>query len=80
MKLIPVQSSQLVGIAYQPGHTKFYIQFQNGSVYEYDGGQDTAEIITEILFANSPGTTFSRLKADLPYLKIENPEELDLHV
>lgn len=80
MRLIPCQSSSLAGIAYEPGSTRFYAQFKDGSVYEYIGGQLTPEIVTDILFAESQGRVFKNAVQYLAYVKVESPEELDLHV
>lgn len=81
MRMIPLQSSNLAGLAYQPGHVHFFVQFHDGTVYRYDGGQETAEIITDILFdPQSQGRAFNAAKYLLPYEKVEESEALDFHV
>ena len=81
IRLIPCQSTSIQAIGYEPGHTHFYVQFKNGTFYEYDVGQEATEHLTDILFADSQGKAFDSFKhAGFSYSKVEHPEELDFHV
>lgn len=83
LRMIPCQSSNISGLAYEIDSSSFYAQFSNGSVYRYDlhYPEDCVEWLTAILFAESQGKAFGDFKsAGFPYEKIEDPSTLDFHV
>lgn len=83
LRIIPTNSSQLSGIAHQPGDGFFYAKFNNGEVYMYECGDNTVYAIAGILFAESQGKAFNAFKAKgYPYQKLDPEEvaELELHV
>ena len=80
LRFVRTNSSNLKAIAYYPGSVRFYVQFQNGTWYCYEVGQECASVVTDILFAESQGTAFNELKnSRVPYVKVENPEEFGFH-
>ena len=85
MRLIPLQSSNVAAIAYQPGQSYFYAQFPNGAVYRYtiSTEEQAAALLIEVIFnAESQGKAFNDLVkgGQYPYTKVDDVEGLDFHV
>lgn len=81
MRLVPLQSSAVAGLAYNDDTEELVAQFPNGAVYVYQGVP--AGVVVSILFdPDSQGTAFSNKvkKGSYPYRKVNDPESLGLHV
>ena len=81
MRFIPMQSSNLAGVSYDQSNEILYAQFANGSVYRYHGVD--ADAVLSVLFdPDSQGRAFNaNIKSGpYPYEKVENIEEIGLHV
>ena len=70
MEMVPVTSSQIAAIGYDPETMIAEVRFVNGSVYRYKG---VPMGVTEgIINSESPGRTFSAtLKYGFEYEKIQ---------
>ena len=81
LRMIPCVSNSLVGIAYTPGESFFYVKFKRGDVYWYDCADefDAAQVITDILFAESQGAALQKAVHGLPFVKVEDPTTLEFH-
>ena len=69
MRLLPLQSSQIVGLAYEDD--TLYVLFNNGSWYKYD---DVPEhIVLQVILAESQGKMFDQKikKGNYPYEKLD---------
>lgn len=81
MRLIPLQSSNVAGIAYNQDEKELIVQFTNGTFYRYR--PVPGDVVLSVLFdPDSQGKAFNAKIKDAiyPYVKIENPELLNLHV
>lgn len=81
MRLIPMNSSNLAGLAYDG--EKVYAQFNNGSVYTYRGVDE--DVLLSVLFdPDSQGKSFNaKIKGgNYPYEKLsdEAVDNLGFHV
>lgn len=65
MKYIPVDSSDLHGLAYDAVERALYVQFHTGSYYKYSGID--SDSVTNIMFADSHGKAFKQNVQGLPY-------------
>lgn len=69
MKLIPVSSSSIAGVGYDPHTETLRLKFQNGSVYEYNGAPPIE--YAEFMKAPSFGSYFNRnIRNNYPYDRI----------
>lgn len=81
MRLIPVNSSNISGLAYDQPNERLYAQFNNGSVYRYNG-VDGDTVLSVLFDPDSQGKAFnSKIKGgSFPFEKVDNAEELGFHV
>lgn len=79
MRMIPFQSSNVAGVAYDPDQEELYAQFQNGSWYKYKG-VDGDTVLGVIFDPDSQGKAFNaKIKnGNYPFTKLE--EAPDYHV
>lgn len=59
MKFIGIQSSMLAVIGYDLYRQRLVVQFKNEKYYQYD--KVPADIVSRIIFAESPGGVFTTL-------------------
>lgn len=80
MRLISLQSSNVLAVAYDPGTERMVVQFQNGEYYEYEGIPSDV-FLAVLLDPESQGKAFIRHIKDggYPYKKVE-ATKYDLHV
>lgn len=80
MRLLPTQSSQLAGLAYNQETEELYAQFQNGVFYKYEGVPE--KVFVDVMLAESQGSAFTEKvkNGGFPFEKVEDVEELDFHV
>lgn len=78
LRYLPLQSSQIMGIAYDLPEKRLYTQFNNAAWYEYD--DVPAETVLQVIIARSQGTAFNEKvkKGNFVYRKLD--EEPDFHV
>lgn len=76
MRLVPVQSSMLASLGYDQTTETMVVQFQNGSLYRYDG-VPSGTFIAVITDKESQGKSFNRLIKNraFPYERVE-PDEV----
>jgi KTSC domain len=69
MDMVPVSSSQIAAVGYDPETMVAEVQFSNGSVYRYEGVP--LGVTDEIIKSESPGRQFSAsLKFGYTYSRI----------
>jgi len=74
MEMIPVQSSQLHAIGYDPARSVLAIRFKTGATYEY--AEVPKEIFDEFLDSESPGKFFGQhIRGAFEFSRLPNPEE-----
>ena len=80
MRLISLQSSNVLSIAYDPGNEVLVAQFQNGDFYEYSGVSPDV-FLSVLLDPTSQGKAFNAQikQGGYPYKKV-SAEKYDLHV
>lgn len=83
MRLIPLQSSQIIGLAFSPegdDKGKLYVQFNNGNWYVYD--DVPALKVMQVILAESQGTAFDRLikRGNYAYKRLDGEPEEDIHI
>lgn len=68
--MVPVSSSQIQSIGYDPGTKKAQVRFSNNALYEYD--DVPIGVVDSIINAESPGRQFqSSLKFGFNYRRLE---------
>lgn len=74
MKILPLQSSMLVGLGYNINARLLIVQFDADTYYAYDGVDP--ETVVHILFSDSHGAEFTRRvkNANFPYQRITKEE------
>ena len=79
MRMIPFQSSQIVGAAYESANHTLYVQFNNGTWYSYD--DVPSEVVLSIILADSQGKAFDEKvkKGSYVYHKLDEEPD-DIHV
>lgn len=67
--LIPVESSNLASIGYDPITASLFVKFRNGSTYAYSGVPSS--IYESLLVADSKGSYLNeQVKNQYPYVKV----------
>lgn len=80
MRVIPLQSSQIQALAYDPTAEDLFVLFRSNQWYRYNGVPN--ETVLAVLFdTDSHGRAFNKLvkSADYPSSQIR-PEDYSLHV
>jgi hypothetical protein len=69
MDRVPVSSSNLASVGYEPTSQTLEVEFQNGSIYQYFGVP--ADVYQELLGASSKGSYFGRaIRNVYPYSRV----------
>jgi hypothetical protein len=69
MDLIPVNSSDLEGVMYDPETGILLVEFKSGNTYQYNGVQQ--DVFNELVSASSIGKYFNQfIKGSYSYSKI----------
>jgi hypothetical protein len=70
MERIPVSSSNLASVGYDPSSAVLEVEFNHGGIYQYNGVPE--EIYQSLMSAGSHGTYFDQFikKAGYPYNKV----------
>ena len=67
MRMVPVASSDLAAVGYEPGTR--YVEFHSGGTYRYTGGPECVH--RELMDAPSHGRYFHRfIRNSFPYQKV----------
>lgn len=68
--LVPVESSNLAAVGYDPANETLYVSFAGGSLYAYDGVDEAVHI--GLMKANSKGSFFYEhvRRAGYPYRRL----------
>lgn len=74
MKYLPVDSSDLHGMAYDPEEGALYVQFKSGAYYKYD--QIDPGVVTGMMFSDSVGKAFNQSirSANIPGQRLDTPD------
>ena len=81
MRFVPLQSSNLTGIAYDQSNEHLYAQFVNGGVYKYS--YVPGDVVLSVIFdpiSQAKAFTAKIKNGDFPFEKVTDLEGLGLHV
>ena len=76
MRLIPANSSNLTGFAFDTDKLDFFVCFQDGRVYRYPDTRPWD--VTNVVFAQSQGSAFNAFKQGKTYYEVTDERVLDV--